>query len=125
MHSVRLEPTKLVFIGTRTTYQATGDASHICTENMQRRENCERGIREKLWNDVNTTAVWNDVENMERREKYDAELLYNSSRCKTREGCALNGTTGNVWKEGANTHETWNYTIEKYKNKERSWKNVE
>ena len=26
MHSVRLEPTKLILIGTRTTYQATGDA---------------------------------------------------------------------------------------------------
>ena len=26
MHSVRLEPTKLVLIGTRTTYRATGDA---------------------------------------------------------------------------------------------------
>ena len=26
MHSVRLEPTKLIWIGTRTTYQATGDA---------------------------------------------------------------------------------------------------
>ena len=26
MHSVRLEPTELVMIGTRTTYQATGDA---------------------------------------------------------------------------------------------------
>ena len=25
MHSVRLEPTNLVAIGTRTTYQATGD----------------------------------------------------------------------------------------------------
>ena len=26
MHSVGLEPTKLILIGTRTTYQATGDA---------------------------------------------------------------------------------------------------
>ena len=26
MHSVRLEPTKLIMVGTRTTYQATGDA---------------------------------------------------------------------------------------------------
>ena len=26
MHSVRLEPTKSILIGTRTTYQATGDA---------------------------------------------------------------------------------------------------
>ena len=26
MHSVRLEPTKLILIGTRTTYQATGDS---------------------------------------------------------------------------------------------------
>ena len=26
MHSVRLEPTKLILTGTRTTYQATGDA---------------------------------------------------------------------------------------------------
>ena len=26
MHSVRLEPTKMILIGTRTTYQATGDA---------------------------------------------------------------------------------------------------
>ena len=26
MHSVRLEPTKLILIGTRTTYQATGAA---------------------------------------------------------------------------------------------------
>ena len=26
MHSVRLEPTKLILIGTRTTYQAAGDA---------------------------------------------------------------------------------------------------
>ena len=29
MHSVRLEPTKLIFIGTRTTYQAAGDAGLI------------------------------------------------------------------------------------------------
>ena len=27
MHSVRLEPTKLTLIGTRITYQATGDAA--------------------------------------------------------------------------------------------------
>ena len=27
MDSVRLEPTKLILIGTRTTYQATGDPS--------------------------------------------------------------------------------------------------
>ena len=26
MHSVRFEPTKLILIGTRTTYQTTGDA---------------------------------------------------------------------------------------------------
>ena len=26
MHSSRLQPTKLILIGTRTTYQATGDA---------------------------------------------------------------------------------------------------
>ena len=26
MHSVRLEPAKMILIGTRTTYQATGDA---------------------------------------------------------------------------------------------------
>ena len=26
MHSVRLEPTKMILINTRTTYQATGDA---------------------------------------------------------------------------------------------------
>ena len=26
MHSVRLEPTNLILIGTRTTYQATGDS---------------------------------------------------------------------------------------------------
>ena len=26
MHSVGLEPAKLILIGTRTTYQATGDA---------------------------------------------------------------------------------------------------
>ena len=26
MHSVRLEPTKMILIGTRITYQATGDA---------------------------------------------------------------------------------------------------
>ena len=26
MHSMRLEPTKLILVGTRTTYQATGDA---------------------------------------------------------------------------------------------------
>ena len=29
MHSVRLEPTKFIFIGTRTTHQATGDAGYI------------------------------------------------------------------------------------------------
>ena len=29
MHSVRLKPTKLILIGTRTTYQATGDAGYI------------------------------------------------------------------------------------------------
>ena len=26
MHSVRLEPMKLILVGTRATYQATGDA---------------------------------------------------------------------------------------------------
>ena len=26
VHSVTIEPTKLVFVGTRITYQATGDA---------------------------------------------------------------------------------------------------
>ena len=29
MYSMRLEPTKLTLIGTRTTYQATGDAGTI------------------------------------------------------------------------------------------------
>ena len=29
MHSVRLEPTKLFLVGTRTTYQATGDAGEL------------------------------------------------------------------------------------------------
>ena len=29
MHSVRLKPTKLILIGTRTGYQTTGDASYI------------------------------------------------------------------------------------------------
>ena len=28
MHSVRLEPTKLISIGTRTTYEAIGDAGY-------------------------------------------------------------------------------------------------
>ena len=28
MHSVRLEATKFILIGTRTTYQATGDAGY-------------------------------------------------------------------------------------------------
>ena len=31
MHPVRLEPTKLSLIGTRTTYQATGDAGNLDT----------------------------------------------------------------------------------------------
>ena len=32
MHSVRLEPTKIIFVGTWATYQATGDADlYICT----------------------------------------------------------------------------------------------
>ena len=26
MHSVRIEPTKIILVGTRITYQATGDA---------------------------------------------------------------------------------------------------
>ena len=30
MHSVRLEPAKLILVGTRTTYQATGDAGFPC-----------------------------------------------------------------------------------------------
>ena len=31
MHSVRLEPTKLILIGTRITYQATGGAGrNVC-----------------------------------------------------------------------------------------------
>ena len=35
MHSVRLEPTKLILIGTRTTYQATGDGGVChCGEKM-------------------------------------------------------------------------------------------
>ena len=29
MHSVRLEPTKLILLGTRTTDQATGDAIQL------------------------------------------------------------------------------------------------
>ena len=29
MHSVRLEPTKMILIGTRTTYQATGDGYQV------------------------------------------------------------------------------------------------
>ena len=29
MHSARLDPTKLIFVGTRTTYQATGDADGL------------------------------------------------------------------------------------------------
>ena len=29
MHSVRIKPTKLILIGTRTTYQATGDAGSV------------------------------------------------------------------------------------------------
>ena len=29
MHSVRLEPTKLILAGTQTTYQANGDARYI------------------------------------------------------------------------------------------------
>ena len=28
MHSVRLEPTKMILVGTQTTYQATGDAGN-------------------------------------------------------------------------------------------------
>ena len=31
MHSVRNEPTKLILVGTRITYQATGDAVDHCT----------------------------------------------------------------------------------------------
>ena len=30
MNPMRLEPTKLILIGTRTTYQATGDAGFAC-----------------------------------------------------------------------------------------------
>ena len=34
MHSVRLEPTKLILVGTRTTYQATGDAGYVIRTTM-------------------------------------------------------------------------------------------
>ena len=34
MHSVGLEPTKLILIGTRTTYQSTGDAG--CNNNSEK-----------------------------------------------------------------------------------------
>ena len=30
VHSVRIEPAKLILVGTRRTYQATGDAGAIC-----------------------------------------------------------------------------------------------
>ena len=30
MHSVRIELTKMILVGTRITYQATGDAGCIC-----------------------------------------------------------------------------------------------
>ena len=29
VHSVRTEPTKLILVGTRITYQATGDAAYM------------------------------------------------------------------------------------------------
>ena len=31
VHSVRLELAKLILVGTRITYQATGDAGTVCT----------------------------------------------------------------------------------------------
>ena len=34
MHSVRLEPTKLILIGTRTTYQASGGAYALPVGNL-------------------------------------------------------------------------------------------
>ena len=37
MHSVRLEPTKLILIGTRTTYQAAGDAGIVFEKTDQHR----------------------------------------------------------------------------------------
>ena len=37
MHSVGLEPTKLILIGTRTTYQATGDAGLVERTSPERR----------------------------------------------------------------------------------------
>ena len=30
MHSVRIELAKLILVGTRITYQATGDAGYVC-----------------------------------------------------------------------------------------------
>ena len=30
MHSVRIELAKLILVGTRITYQATGDAAYLC-----------------------------------------------------------------------------------------------
>ena len=39
MHSVRLEPTKSILIGTRITYQATGDAGIHYKHNCQHPHN--------------------------------------------------------------------------------------
>ena len=47
MHSVRLEPTKLIFIETRTTYQAIGGAIHICEYAMCMVASSQRGTEEK------------------------------------------------------------------------------
>ena len=39
MHTVRLEPTKPILIGTLTTYQATGDAGSVVVVPNESRKN--------------------------------------------------------------------------------------
>ena len=55
MHSVRLEPTKLILIGTRTTYQATGDAdcgsTRVITVVVVERERGREREREREMNE--------------------------------------------------------------------------
>ena len=48
MHSVRLEPTKLILIGTRTTYQATGDAGGLGTINSMREQKISKMPKVKV-----------------------------------------------------------------------------
>ena len=49
IHSARLEPTKLILVGTRTTYQATGDAGYLVLFTCSRDAHVTANFLAKAW----------------------------------------------------------------------------